>query len=85
MINIDVGIINPFSDRWKVVINKTHKIAENKIVETNLYKTNSILSLTLCVSAFTDHSGFRIQFGAFGYDAEIHYYDTRHADRRWGT
>lgn len=83
MVILDISIVNPLSDRWRILKNKHFNIAKNKILEMNAYETNTIVSLGVSLSAFTDHSGVRIQLGLLGFDVELHYYDTRHADVRW--
>lgn len=82
MINLSIGIRNPLSSRWSTMVHK-HIKKGNKGLETNVYKTNTVVSLDIDISMFTDHSGVRVMVGLFGYDAELHFYDTRHAERRW--
>lgn len=78
MINFNLSIVNPFSDRFSMVSSSSKLITTNTAIEANIYRTATIIRLTLEYSIRQDHAGLRIEFGLFGYDYELQIYDTRH-------
>lgn len=78
MINLNVDIKNPWSDRWDILWNKTGRLTKNKAWEFNGYRTNSIVDLDFGLSFTGDHAGIRFMLGLFGYSIEFHEYDIRH-------
>lgn len=85
MINLSIRLSNPFSDRWGCIVTKSFLFGK-KGLELNAYKTNTIVNADLRVSTRCDHAGLHLMLGLLGYEAELHYYDTRHWDyekNRW--
>ena len=80
MINLDFTINNPFSDRFEIVASTSKLLTKYKAVEANMYRTATIIKLSLAYSIRRDHAGLQIEFGLFGYDCELNFYDTRHWD-----
>jgi hypothetical protein len=80
MINFDLQILHPFSNRWESIASKHKKFGANKAWEANVYKTHCIISLSFRFTTRTDHAGLNIQAGLFGYEFEFHFYDIRHWD-----
>jgi len=44
----------------------------------NGYRTNHIVNVDFQFNPVGDHAGASIMLGLFGYDVELHFYDTRH-------
>ena len=82
MINLDFTIDNPFSNRFKPVASKSKMLTEHKAVEANIYCTANIIKLSLVYSTAQDHAGLQLEVGLFGYNFELHFYDTRHWDNK---
>jgi hypothetical protein len=80
MINLNFNIYNPWSSRWDILWNKSKLIGKNKALEFNGYRTNYIINADFNFKPAGDHAGARIMFGLFGFDVELHFYDTRHWD-----
>jgi hypothetical protein len=80
MINFTFNISNPFSDRWEIAVSKHSTIGQYKAWEFNVYRTNTVVTADVNVSSRRDHAGVRLMLGLFGYEAEFHFYDTRHWD-----
>lgn len=79
MLSLSINISNPFSDRWSAVQCRHWLVAPHKVVEANVYKSSTVIGLDVHINT-GDHAGARLQLGLLGYDAELHFYDTRHAD-----
>ena len=80
MIILDFTIGYPFSDRFEIVASTSKLLTKYKAVEANIYCTANIIKLSLVYSTRQDHAGLQIEVGLFGYDFELHFYDTRHWD-----
>lgn len=80
MIQFNLRLENPFSDRWEILVSKS-RVFEKKAVEFNIYKSNIIAEMSIEASAKKDHAGLRLSLGLVGYELEFHFYDTRHWDR----
>jgi hypothetical protein len=78
MIKLNLCIYNPWSQNWNTLWNKSSFVGKNKAVEFNGYRTNHIVNVDLHLKPRGDHAGVRIVLGLFGYDTELHFYDTRH-------
>ena len=75
---LQFNISNPLSDTWTILWNKSKLIGNNKAVEFNGYLTNHIINVDFNFKPVGDHGGVRIMLGLFGFDVELHFYDTRH-------
>lgn len=80
MINFNLNLSNPFSNRWDIIWATSKMLSKHKAIEFNGYKTHSILELDFSLTFRQDHSGLRVMLGLIGYNVELHYYDTRHWD-----
>ena len=80
MINLNFNVYNPWSSTWKILWNKSKFVSKNKAVEFNGYRTNHIINADFNFKPAGDHAGARIMLGVFGFDVELHFYDTRHWD-----
>lgn len=80
MINLNFSIEYPFSDRFEILASTNKLLTKYKAVEANIYGTATIIKLSLAYSIRRDHAGLQIEFGLFGYDCELNFYDTRHWD-----
>jgi hypothetical protein len=78
MINLDFTIDNPFSKRFGLLSSKSKMLTKHKAVEANIYCTANIIKLSLVYSTAQDHAGLQLEVGLFGYNFELHFYDTRH-------
>jgi hypothetical protein len=85
MINFNVTVSNPWSNRWDTLWTRSRFLSANKAVEFNGYRTNSLINIDFRLSFRTDHAGFHLMLGLFGYEVELHFYDTRHWDSEWDT
>jgi hypothetical protein len=85
MINFNFNLSNPWSNRWDMLWTQHQFLSANKAVEFNVYRTNSLITVDFGLSFRTDHAGVRLMLGVFGYQAELHFYDTRHWDSDRGT
>lgn len=88
MINLNFSIEYPFSERFEILASTSKMLTQHKAVEANIYCTANIIKLLLAYSIRRDHAGIRIEFGLFGYECELHIYDTRHWDyeiNQWHT
>jgi hypothetical protein len=80
MINLNFNICNPWSNRWDILWSNRKLIGKHKAVEFNGYRTNHIINVDFNFKPAGDHGGARIMLGLFGFDVELHLYDTRHWD-----
>ena len=78
MINLNFSIGYPFSDRFEILASTSKLITKYKAVEANIYGTATIIKLSLTYTINRDHAGLQIEVGLFGYECELHFYDTRH-------
>jgi hypothetical protein len=78
MINFNLNISNPWSQRWDILWTKSRVLSMNKAIEFNGYRTNSLFDIEFDFNIRTDHAGARLMLGLFGYEVELHFYDTRH-------
>jgi hypothetical protein len=85
MINVNFNVNNPWSNRWNTLWTRSRFLSDNKAVEFNGYRTGSLITVEFSLSFRTDHAGVRLMLGVFGYEAELHFYDTRHWDSNKGT
>jgi hypothetical protein len=81
-------ILNPYSNRFKIVFNCHGKLIKNKAWEFEILKVDSIINITVEFTSRTDHAGLRFEFGLFGYELGFTIYDVRHwnhIDNCWRT
>ena len=80
MFNFDLRIANPFSNRFEILRSSNGRICDHKAWESNFYRTNTIFNLSIDITPRRDHAGMNMFFGAFGFEYEFSFYDTRHWD-----
>ena len=80
MIDLNFAIENPFSERFAMLASTSTKLSKHKAVEASAYKASNIITLSLSYCIRQDHAGLRIVIGLFGYECQLHIYDTRHWD-----
>ena len=88
MINLNLSISYPFSERFKMLVSTSGILTKHKAIETSAYRTAVIIKLALSYTVRGDHAGLHIEFGLFGYECELRIYDTRHWDykaQQWET
>ena len=80
MINFDFSIVNPWrTDKiWDILWSKSRLITQNKAWEFNGYRTGRLINVDFHWTLQGDHAGARLMLGVFGYEVELHFYDTRH-------
>ena len=82
MINFNLNISNPWSDRWNTLFFKNGLLANHKAWEFNGYLTHHVIDIKFSLSFTGDHPGMFVMFGLLGYSLELSIYDTRHEDMR---
>lgn len=82
MINFNLNISNPWSNRWNVLFFKNGLLPNHKAWEFNSYATHDIIDVDFRLSFTGDHPGVFVILGLLGYAVEFSVYDTRHGDMR---
>ena len=82
MINFNLSIINPWSDRWNTLFFKNGLLPNHKAWEFNGYQTHQVVDIDFRLSFTGDHPGVFVMLGLLGYSLELSIYDTRHGDMR---
>ncbi len=88
MIDLKFEIENPFSERFEMLASASKKLSKHKAVEASAYKASNIITVSLSYCIRQDHAGLRVVLGLFGYECQLHIYDTRHWDdekKCWAT
>jgi hypothetical protein len=86
MINLQLYLYNPWSDKFSNVKSKAYKVTKNKILELQICRTNDIINLQFIYTTQTDHAGVTIELGFLSYNLLITFCDNRHWDyfnKRW--
>lgn len=78
MINLNLAIENPWSDRWDILWSKNGPISKYKAWEFNGYHTNYIVVVDCKLNFRSDHAGGKVMLGLLGYTIEFNVYDIRH-------
>lgn len=78
MISFSFNIRNPYSDRWQCIANPHWEISQYKMLELQLDKTTDIIGFDFRLTTRQDHSGVFLSIALLGFDAILHFYDTRH-------
>ena len=82
MINFNLSIANPWSNRWNIMFFKNGPLPYHKAWEFNGYRTHHIVDIDFRLSFTGDHPGVFVMLGLLGYSLEVSIYDTRHGDMR---
>jgi hypothetical protein len=78
MIDLNLSISNPWSNRWDTLFAKSNLFLKNKAWEFNGYRTNQIFDFEFRLTFRGDHAGLKFGIGILGYNLELCVYDTRH-------
>jgi len=78
MINLNLSIENPWSDRWNTIWFKNGLLPNHKAWEFNAYRTHYLVDFEFRLTRKGDHAGLQTMFGLVGYAVEFGLYDTRH-------
>jgi len=84
MINLNLTIENPWSDKFDAGYSWSGMITKHKAWEFQAYRSNTILEAGLRFNTRTDHAGITLEFGAFSFSFVAQIYDVRHWDSHWG-
>ena len=84
MINFSFSIRNPFSNRWECLANPSWVIGRHKAIELQFDRCSDIIGLCVRLTARQDHAGVFVSASLLGYDAMLHFYDTRHWNEEKG-
>ena len=82
MINFNLDISNPWSQRWRTIFFKNGLLPNHKAWEFNGYLTHQVVDIDFRLSFTGDHPGMFVMLGLLGYSLELSIYDTRHGDMR---
>jgi hypothetical protein len=82
MININISLTNPWSNRWRTLFFKSGLLPNHKAWEFNGYQTHHIVDINFSLTVTGDHPGVFLMLGLIGYSLEFSVYDTRHEDMR---
>lgn len=83
MIRMYINILNPWcKDNFKNLFCKSFRLTKTKIFEVEMIRNSNNLFEFLIDTQFvgSDHAGFELEFGIFGYSMGLHLNDTRHWD-----
>jgi hypothetical protein len=80
VINLNLTIRNPWSDRFKIVVAGNKKITQNKAWEFEIYRSDTVIELETRISIREDHAGIVLGFGLLSWTVRAQIYDTRHWD-----
>jgi hypothetical protein len=81
MFDLNFRITNPWSNKFNPLYTKFWKITDNKNLEINVYRSNSIVNLWFKLTLNSLYSGFYFIIGFFGYDFEFDIYNSNYIDR----
>jgi hypothetical protein len=82
MISIDFNIRNPWTNTFKNLWCKAFAVPfEHKFIELEIYRSSTILSVSVNYTIRCDHAGLDILVGMLGYNLHFNFYDSRH----WNT
>lgn len=80
MINLKIGITNPWSERFDSLYCGSGPITNHKFWEFELLRTHEVLVLDISYTIKQDHAGLNVWLGLIGYSVNFHIYDNRHWD-----
>ena len=78
MISLGFNIRNPYSDRFETIANPHWEVSQYKMLELQIDRTTDIVGFDLRLTTRQNHSGIFVSIALLGYDAILHFYDTRH-------
>jgi hypothetical protein len=86
MIYLNLTIRNPWSDQFELVVAQGGKIAQNKVWEFEIYRSDTIAELETRITVREDHAGVMLGFGLLSWTVRAQIHDTRHWDheaKKW--
>lgn len=86
MVNIQLNIRNPWSNKFHNYKCYTWQVSENKAIEIEFLKSADIVDLHLSITHRQSHAGVDFELGLLGYNFHFMFYDIRHWDyilKRW--
>ncbi len=78
MININLTLTNPWSDRFEMVNAWGGKLFKHKAWEIEFYRSNTLAEIETRFSIREDHAGIMLGLGLVSYTLRAQFYDTRH-------
>ena len=84
MINFNLGLRNPFSNRWNTFFYKDGLIGKNKAWEIQAVTDSNIVNIEFSLTVRGDHSGITIGLGLVGLTVMFCLVDTRHWNEEAG-
>jgi hypothetical protein len=78
MISLSFNIRNPYSDRFETLANPSWEISQHKMLELQFDRTTDIVGFDFRLTTRQNHSGLFLSIALLGFEAIIHFYDTRH-------
>ena len=80
MINLNFSMAMPWRSAkvWDILWNISRSVTKHKAWEFNGYRTGRLINVDFHWTLQGDHAGARLMLGVFGYEVELHFYDTRH-------
>ena len=81
MIYLSFSLVNPFSNRYSVVYEKSGKTWNpHKFWDLTICKRSSIIGFTFDFNMRQDHAGSGLKIELFGWSIDYRFYDSRHWD-----
>lgn len=81
MININLQLVNPWSNRFEPVYYWGKKLTKHKALELQIYRSEAIAEFEFRLSfARQDHAGLTLGLGLFTWTAHFVFHDVRHWD-----
>ena len=82
MLNINLNIQNPWSNRFENLWNRAYDTPfKHKFIELEVIKDNTIVSFGFRFATRQDHAGLTVEAGLLGHSFLFQFYDIRH----WNT
>ncbi|MFZ9611309.1 MAG: hypothetical protein ACO294_11475 [Methylococcales bacterium] len=80
MINLNLELSMPYSQRWAHIYFIDGMLAKYKAWEFQIMKTPVLIQLQVDFRLSGDHAGLRLAVGFLGYSCDFNVFDTRHWD-----
>lgn len=78
MLNFNLSLSNPFSNRFENLYCKADQLYKNKFWEFEVYRSSILVELGCDITTRCDHAGFNLTIGLLGYTIHLQIYDNRH-------
>lgn len=80
MINLQLYLYNPWSEKFNNIKAKYFRVTKNKTLELQTCRTNDIINVQLIWTLKTDHAGITFELGFLSYNLLVTFCDNRHWD-----